>query len=131
NRFEVLFRGTEQEVSTSLTREILSAMTLQRFSGAMWHNYQQAQLQQGDQSRRYTRAADYIGRVPARYTVRQFVGQWTPQLNRRFSIPVSADRPVEFDWNAFADAETYNARTAITDGPARDKLLRPIKKALG
>ena len=36
NRFEVLFQGSERFVTTELTREIFSAMTLQRFSSGMW-----------------------------------------------------------------------------------------------
>ncbi len=90
NRFEVVFLGSERLVSTELTREIFTAMTLQRFSSGLWRSYQEAQIQQGDQSHKYTRIAKTSGRVPAHYIVTQFVSQWTPQLNRRFSIPAAS-----------------------------------------
>src|SRR5579872_2134326 len=113
NRFEVLFRGSEAFVRTDLSREIFSALTLQRFSSAMWYNYQQTRMQRGDQSRQYTRVAKYSGRVPARYTAEQFAAQWTPQLNRRFSIPVGGPAAGEFDWSALADAAVYNPRSIL------------------
>jgi hypothetical protein len=129
NRFDVLFEGSERFVAADLNREIFTAMTLQRFSRGTWQNYQQAQLQQGDQSRKYTEAPSYIGRVPVRYTVRQFASQWTPQLNRRFTIPLKDDRPALFDWNRFADPQVFNPQTIIMDGPARRQLLDGIHQA--
>ncbi|MGE5193590.1 MAG: hypothetical protein ACM3U2_13935 [Deltaproteobacteria bacterium] len=129
SRFDVLFEGSERFVATDLTREIFTAMTLQRFSRGTWQGYQQAQLQQGDQSRKYTEAPSYIGRVPAHYTVRQFASQWTPQLNRRFTIPPGGDRPVEFDWDHFADPQIFNPQTIAVDGPARKELLESLRKA--
>jgi hypothetical protein len=150
NRFEVLFQGSERNVTTELNREIFSAMTLQRFSSAMWYNYQQQQLQGVDQRRTYNQIANVAGRVPARYTVTQFLSQWTPQLNRRFAIPriatqtaatspdstvpvsatPDADKPPAFDWNAFADSKTYNSGT-LAAGPARDALIKRVKQAFG
>lgn len=131
NRFEVLFHGSERFVTTEVNREIFTAMTLQRFSSAMWLSNQQAQMQQGiDQSHRFTRVADYIGRVPANYSVKQFVTQWTPQLNRRFAIPIGGDRPIEFDWNALADRTVFNPGT-VTAGPAREELVRKVQQAFG
>jgi len=150
NRFEVLFQGSERSVTTELTREIFSAMTLQRFSSAMWWSYQQQQLQGVDQRRTYNQVANVAGRVPARYTVTQFLSQWTPQLNRRFTIPristqsasASSDspspppgsraaaNPSEFDWNVFADSKTYSPAT-LAAGSLRDDLIRQIKQAFG
>ena len=146
NRFEVLFQGSERNVTTELTREIFSAMTLQRFSSAMWYNFQQQQLQGVDQRRTYTQVANVVGRVPARYTVTQFLSQWTPQLNRRFTIPrianqsasTSPDSSVqvlatnlpEFDWGVFADSKTYNPET-LAAGSARESLIKQIKQAFG
>lgn len=145
NRFEVLFQGSERNVTTELTREIFSAMTLQRFSSAMWWNYQQQQLQGVDQRRTYTQVANVAGRVPARYTVTQFLSQWTPQLNRRFAIPriatqtaatspdssgAEADKPPAFDWNVFADSKTYNPDTIATGAP-REALVQRVKQAFG
>ena len=150
NRFEVLFQGSERNVTTELSREIFSAMTLQRFSSAMWYNYQQQQLQGVDQRRLYNQVANVAGRVPSRYTVTQFLSQWTPQLNRRFSIPrnatqttsadasspaatsASTDKPPEFNWGLFADSETYNPGTVpVLHGPAQESLLKQIKATFG
>jgi len=145
NRFEVLFQGSERNVTTELTREIFSAMTLQRFSSAMWWNYQQQQLQGVDQRRTYNQVANFAGRVPARYTVTQFLSQWTPQLNRRFTIPrlptqtvstspdstaTGTDKPPEFDWEQFADSKTYNP-VALAAGPQREALVKQVKQAFG
>ena len=150
NRFEVLFQGSERNVTTELNREIFSAMTLQRFSSAQWFNYQQQQLQGVDQRRTYTQVANVVGRVPARYTVTQFLSQWTPQLNRRFSIirtpaasaaaaaesevqvsPASkTDKLPEFDWNQFADSKTHNAETLLAV-PLREALVKQVRQSFG
>jgi hypothetical protein len=144
NRFEVLFQGSERNVTTELTRELFSQMTLQRFSSAMWYNYQIQQQQGIDQRRRYNQVANFAGRVPSRYSVTQFLSQWTPQLNRRFTIPrapasasVSSDatptpitKATEFDWNVFADSKIYNPGT-IGVGDTREALVRQIKQAFG
>jgi hypothetical protein len=129
NRFDVLFEGAEHFVATDLNREMFTAMTLQRFSRGTWQTYQQAELQQGDQSRKYSEAPSFIGRAPVRYTVRQFAAQWTPQLNRRFSIPLGNDQPVEFDWNRFAKPGVFNPQTVAADGPARQELLASLRQA--
>jgi hypothetical protein len=131
NRFEVLFQGSERFVTTEATREILTAMTLQRFSSGTWQNFQQTQMQQGDQSRKYTQVPNYIGRVPARYVVEQFVAQWTPQLNRRFSIAPAGSPPVDFDWNQFADGAVFNPTSVTANGPPRNELVRKVQEAFG
>jgi len=130
NRFEVLFQGSEREVSTELTRETFSALALQRFSSALWYSNQQAQMQGLDQRRRFTGVPNYIGRVPAHYAVNQFISQWTPQLNRRFTIAHGTERTAEFDWDKFADARTFNPGK-LAAGPTRDELVRAIKEKFG
>ena len=88
NRFEVLFQGSEPRREDRADGEIFSAMTLQSVQQPpMWYNFQNQQLQGNDQGRKYTQVPRVEGRVPAHYTVTQFMSQWTPQLNRRFSIP--------------------------------------------
>jgi hypothetical protein len=131
NRFEVLFQGSERFVTSEATREMLTAMTLQRFSSGTWQNFQQTQLYQGDQSRRYTQVANYVGRVPARYTVEQFVAQWTPQLNRRFSIGLPGISTVDFDWNRFADGSVFNPTSVTATGPPRSEVVQIIREAFG
>lgn len=131
NRFEVLFQGSERFVTSEATREMLTAMTLQRFSSGTWQNFQQTQLHQGDQSRRYTQVANYVGRVPARYTVEQFVAQWTPQLNRRFSIGSPGNSTVDFDWTRFADGSVFNPTSVTASGPPRSEVIQIIREAFG
>src|SRR5262249_46482031 len=121
NRFDVLFEGSERHIRTEANREIFTAMTLQRVSTGTWASYQQRQLQEGDQSRKYMQIPSYSGRVPAHFTVTQFVSQWTPQLNRRFTIPLRNDPEVDFNWSRFADPEVYNAKTVAVMGRARQQ----------
>ena len=130
NRFEVLFQGSERDVTTELNREIFSDMTLQRFSSAMWLSNQQRQMQGADQRRKDSDVAKYVGRVPSRYAVTQFLSQWTPQLNRRFTIQHANEKPVEFDWKKFADVAVYRPDT-VTTGPLREALLSDVKQAFG
>src|SRR5262249_16011967 len=107
NRFDVLFEGAERFIDTDLNREIFTPMTLQRFTSGTWQTSQQSQRQEGDLSLKYTDAATFVGRAPSRYKVKQFVSQWTPQLNRRFTIPLTSDA-VQFDWQQFADFQVFN-----------------------
>lgn len=131
NRFEVLFVGSERFVSTNITREIFTAMTLQRFSAGTWQGYQEAQLTQGDQSHKYTKVAKTTGLVPAHYTVTQFLSQWTPQLNRRFSIPLTGDKPNEFDWERFADSQVYHPDSVTSPGKPQTDLIEAVRKSFG
>jgi hypothetical protein len=131
NRFDVLFEGSERLIKTELNREIFTAMTLQRFSTGTWASYQQMELDQGDQSRKYTRVPTYGGRVPAHFTVAQFVSQWTPQLNRRFTIPLRNEPDVEFDWSRFADPQAYNPKMLSAASPARQQVVQGLQQAFG
>lgn len=131
NRFEVVFLSSERLVSTELTREIFTAMTLQRFSSGMWRSYQEAQMREGDQSHKYTHIAKTTGRVPAHYTVTQFVSQWTPQLNRRFSIPAGNDAPGKLDWNRFGDPRVFNPASVTTAGAPREQIIDGVRQAFG
>jgi hypothetical protein len=129
NRFEVLFLGSEREVRTELSREIFSPMSLQRFSEAIGYRYP-GQMQEDDSKRLRAGVARYTGRIPTSYGVAQFITQWTPQLNRRFAIPAGEKPGVEFDWNAFADSNTYNF-TSLATGPVRNELLEKVRQAFG
>lgn len=131
NRFEVLFKSSERDVTTELNREIFSDMSLQRFSSAMWLSNQQRQMQGIDQRRRNTDVAKYAGRVPSHYAVTQFLSQWTPQLNRRFTIPRAGEKTVDFDWNKFADAAVYRPDTIPVPGAPREALVNDVRQAFG
>jgi hypothetical protein len=131
NRYDALFEGSERFIKTELNREIFTAMTLQRFSSGTWAGYQQSQLDEGDQSHKYTGVATYSGRVPAHYAVTQFASQWTPQLNRRFTIPVGNDQPVEFDWSRFADPGVFSPRTVTAEGAPRRQIVQGVQQVFG
>src|SRR5207302_10038942 len=89
------------------------------------------QQQRGiDQRRRNYEVARYEGRVPTRFKVRQFLSQWTPQLNRRFTITRPDDQPNGFDWKKFADSAVYRPDT-IAAGAPRDALLNDVRQAFG
>jgi hypothetical protein len=126
----VLFQGSEREVTTELNRELFSDMTLQRFSAAMWQSNQQRQMQGIDQRRHDVDIAKYVGRVPSQYRVKQFLSQWTPQLNRRFTILHAKESPIDFDWNKFADTAVYRPDT-VASGAPRDALLSDVRQAFG
>ena len=68
------------------------------------------------------------GRVPTRYRVTQDVRQWTPQLNRWFSIGAPADAK-SIDWSAIPvpAVENYPALAAMNG----QELLPAIRSQLG
>lgn len=114
NRFEVLFSGTQRTARTEVSQGILTAMNHQQFGSSTWYAYQQAMYgYNADEKYKLVGAPQVSGRFPYRFTVAQDLPQWTPQLNRRFSLD-NADSTVEFDWNQFADPAVYNPRT-LTD----------------
>ncbi len=51
----------------------------------------------------------YQGSIPTRYVVTQTMPQWTPQLNRLFSIP-SDESKIEFQWPRLAGIRTFDER---------------------
>ena len=130
NQFEILFKGAEGEVKTELNREILTPMALQRFSNANWMANQNRQMQGGSERNPSSGIPLYVGRMPSQYTVTQTTLQWTPQLNRRFSIPRADDDPAPFDWEKYADRSVYRPDT-IKEGDLRTALLNDVVKAFG
>jgi hypothetical protein len=132
NRFEVLFQGSERNVTTELSREIFSDMTLQHFSQAMWQANQQRQMQGIDQRRKDSDIAKYLGRVPSRYSVTQFLSQWTPQLNRRFTIQHASEKSIDFDWNKYTDDAVYRPETvAVRASAPWETIVNDVKQAFG
>ena len=95
NRFELLFTGTARLMPTELRRELFTPLNHQRFGSAFRYMYQ------GSPSGRsgLVGPAYYEGRIPQRYKVTQLIPQWTPQLNRRFSI-LPDIQPVPIDWGS-------------------------------
>jgi hypothetical protein len=71
-----------------------------------------------------------VGRIPSRFNVTQFLSQWTPQLNRRFTIHHANEKSVEFDWNKFADTTVYRPDT-VAGGVPRETLVKDVQQAFG
>jgi hypothetical protein len=93
SRFELLFSSTPCTMTTELRREVFTPLDHQRFGVASQSLYRgNPSLQSGPMG-----PPGYDGRVPQRYTVTQHIAQWTPQLNRRFSISPEVD-PAGLDW---------------------------------
>jgi hypothetical protein len=131
NRFEALFRGAPSTVAGDVSRGLFAAMNLQRFSYGTAFMYQQAQATGTKSQFELIGAAHYMGRVPTQYAVAQYLPQWTPQLNRVFSLS-EPDDAVKFDWQAFADA-TGNTRQALVSGSgdARQNMVSRLQQAFG
>jgi len=103
NRFEVLFLSRHREIVTDDWNGVVTRIDESRFRGmgARWGGYY------GSPSSNQTKSVPvYTGRLPMRYSMAQDIPQWTPVLNRRFSIgePTADDVPlpesdVDFDWS--------------------------------
>jgi hypothetical protein len=123
NRFELVFASATRQLETDLRSALFAPL---KKGGALldeqyrWNQMQAAQMRsmgyaQGAQAGppfysqtlmtqlelEPTDPVSVSGRVPGRYTVSQKVMQWTPQLNRKFSIG-QADA-VSIDWEALQE----------------------------
>lgn len=125
NRFDLLFRATQGEVLTEMQRGLFVAMNHQQFTRGSWFNYQQAVRRGTENQLDLVAIPEYVGRIPARYTVSQYLPQWTPQLNRLCMLAADESQPsIEFDWSSLAglNASPPNNllaeenRRRITDG---------------
>ncbi len=126
NRFDLLFRATQGDVVTRMQRGLFTAMNHQQYSRGSWYTYQQA-MRRGDENQLDLVAVPkYEGRVPVRYTATQFIPQWTPQLNRSFSVVTDeSDPPVEFDWKSLAPLTS-----AMSTFPLHPEARRQISGAV-
>lgn len=129
NRFEALFRGTPSTVTTEVSRSLFSAMNLQRFSQGTWQNFARAQAGGFESQYHLVGPAQYAGRVPAQFAVAQFLPQWTPQLNRIFSLSAPDDMPA-FDWQSLADLPMEQGRAAVL-GAKQGEVISAIAKTFG
>jgi hypothetical protein len=126
NRFEALFRGSPGTQTTDVARGQFTAMNHQRFSRGTWLTYQQAVSSGREAQFELVEIPVYTGRVPARYTISQYLPQWTPQLNRLFTF-APAEESVEFDWGALATRTADDALSA--DG--RRAIAQAVQRAFG
>lgn len=105
NRFELLFSGAPQTVSTELSQTIFTALNHEQFDGT-GNQYGYGQPSE------LVAPPEYRGRVPLRYRAIQHLPQWTPQLNRMLSIAPERP-PVEFDWGSTDAIQTEFGRLQL------------------
>lgn len=107
NRFELLFTGTPQTMTTDVERGIFSPLDHQRFGTYGYRNYYR-------NSPGMVGRPEYRGRMPLRYSATQQLPQWTPQLNRLLTIsPKRA--AVDFDWDLKLRFGTAQGRQEVAD----------------
>lgn len=129
NRFHVLFNGTYRTMNTDVSRGLLTALNHQKFSGATWYRYQQAQMYGNQAQYELVKIPQYHGRVPTQYTVKQEIPQWTPQMNRMFQMGTD-EQAVKFDWSQFADASVFTPKE-VTEGKQKSVLAERLTAAFG
>jgi hypothetical protein len=130
SRFEVLFHGTSGEIRTEVSRAMFAPMNHQQFSRGSWYSYQRAMARNDENQFDLVGAPTYSGLVPARYTVKQQVPQWTPQLNRWTQLAPEGIPPVEFDWSSLAAFGQARDTTPAAE-PARRKIVERLNRAFG
>ncbi len=96
NRFELVFASA----SRKLTTDVQGALFTPLLTGGQRdpRSYRRANPYDYGQNISESEPAVVQGRVPSRYRVFQDIHQWTPQLNRRFSIGPAADAS-KIDWD--------------------------------
>ena len=121
NRFELLFIAASRSVTTEVRKGVFSPLGT---GGSMAGNsaaiYQQQLMQQQFMQQQMRsgrpggsfRGSDELssaknpprieGRIPTQFEVTQDLAKWTPQLNRMFWIPGSADEQ-SVDWKAMTE----------------------------
>jgi hypothetical protein len=116
NRYEVLFPAGERDVATDVRSGLFTAMDRERFGGGSVgyggypppSDYYGWEYEYGYDYDPYGGRRvggpgmvlpEYRGRIPARFQALQKVHQWTPQLNRVFSLEPS-EAGKDIDWHA-------------------------------
>jgi hypothetical protein len=127
NRFELLFSGTPQVITTQINRGIFAGLDHQMFGGATWQRY--ANPNQNPSNRLLVKHAQFAGRIPTQYTVFQDIPQWTPQLNRILSL-APADQSTKLDWEALGQ-RTAGVTDPFTDTRWHVKLTQQVQQAYG
>ena len=147
NRIELLFIASSRPVTTEVRKGVFSPLGT---GGSMAGNsaalYRQQLMQQqlmqrqmrsgrpggsvvGDDELSGAKSPPRIeGRIPTQFEVTQDLAKWTPQLNRMFWIPGSAnEQPV--DWNAITDGQIT---TAMLDSHSTSfELLDRVRRQFG
>lgn len=120
NRLELLFPSTSRHIDTDVGRGLFMPLRHQDFGESNYYMYGPYTYNQWQEQR--TGPALFAGRMPNRCIAGQAVPQWTPQLNRRFTIPLATEQSaeaVDFDWDDVPAFGTPGAEGAIAQR-ARD-----------
>lgn len=114
NRLELLFPSTSREIATDVGRGLFMPLRYQDFGEANYYMYSPSSYRAWQNQR--TEPAAFAGRMPIRSVVVQAVPQWTPTLNRLFTIPLAVEEPSNqtgFDWDDVPAFGKDGAESAI------------------
>lgn len=114
SRFDLLFPSTSRHIDTDVGRGLFMPLRHQDFGQVQYWMYGPYGYNMWQEQR--SGPASFSGRMPNRCIVGQAVPQWTPQLNRLFTIPLmaaAAEPAGSFDWNDVPAFGTPGAEAAI------------------
>lgn len=149
SEYRLKVSGTERTFETEVVGGLFNVIEYRRFGSGGWYNHI-VNVQQGrDDDNRGSDSPMMFGRIPSQYTVRQFLPQWSPRLNRVFRIArhqaaASAGvgsgggegemagrygliEPLEFDFSQFESAGLDGVGAFVepeTQGRLRDAVAR-------
>lgn len=104
NRYEMIFAAGERVIDTEVKRGLFTALGQQYFGG--WG-------ESGGYESGESAETQYEGRIPTLFKVSQRIRQWTPQLNRIFSMePVQAK--INLNWDAITSPICEKAQVVET-----------------
>jgi hypothetical protein len=137
SRFELLFTSTPRAVETKVVGEIFAPFNQQRYGSRAQQMHQQYGNAYGEQEmvEQLVGLADYEGRIPADYTVTQQIPQWTPQINRFFSIRPDDNATKagqkRFDWRSLKPSDSLTGPNAVRDHNWKDTVRRQVQQHFG
>lgn len=123
SRFELLFTSRHRLVETEVRKAVFSPLNHQMFSQATWYTYQRSR----GTGREFelVAPATYAGRLPVHYAVAQQMPQWTPQLNRLFTIaPEGAAAALDWDTLPVRQAFAGGANIPVWKESLRQALFK-------
>ncbi len=101
SRYEMLFSSLARTIETDVRQALFTPIALD--AGDDFINMASGNFGTGfGDSQRSNNPPVFVGRVPSHHTVRQPVQQWTPQINRLFTIAPEVAEDAEhlkFDWD--------------------------------
>ncbi len=133
SRFELLFCATQRTVATDLTQTLHTSLPIQRVTDEdEWDTSVNAMSVRGPSTSSSNKGvqpdsgiATYDGNMPAAFSVRKPMRQWTPQLSRQTALKSSTDVP-PYSWNAIGSI--LNDRSFdVNDEGTQTKLVQTIQ----